>query len=141
MIELFICDQHLGYFCSNSEPERARWVRRCKDLLSSRFAFFYWRLFMLFHSFWYKYFLGKCIHDISPPYAEEETAAKAVWKICAAEDNNPRRRRCHSSTFWRCKVPTRYWVDCGTRDYITRNEDEIAPSTIEKFYRFKVLLD
>lgn len=35
---------------------------------------------------WYKYFLGKCIHDISPPYAEEETAAKAVWEICADED-------------------------------------------------------
>lgn len=32
-------------------------------------------------------------------------------------------------------------VGQGTRDYITRNEDEIAPSTTEKFYRFEVLLD
>lgn len=31
-------------------------------------------------------------------------------------------------------------VGLETRDYISRNDDEIEPRTIEKFYRFEVLL-
>lgn len=89
-------------------------------------------------------FSNKCIHELSIPYADEETAAKAAWEICPGEGNHRPRRRHHTCTFSGCK-DAKFQLDnesivvgLETR-YISKHnyKDEMEPTIMEKFNRFK----